>query len=516
MGGDATPVSGPDLRRGVSVDALPAGEPFSGHVDGEAVVLVRSGDEVFAVGATCTHYSGPLAEGIVTGETIRCPWHHACFSLRTGAATAAPALNPVPHYRTELRDNVVYVVARDDDEVRARPTTHRSDTTAPIVIIGAGAAGHAALEMLRLEGYDGALVVIDPDPDAPYDRPNISKDYLAGTAPEEWMPLRPQSYYGELGVQRIVDSVTSIDATARTVTLADGRTLTFAQLLIATGAAPVRPPIPGSDQAHVRTLRSLADCRAIIATLPSVKQVGIVGASFIGMEAAAALRNRGVDVVVVAPEAVPFGRTFGDELGAMLRATHERRGVRFALGHTVAQIHNDAVVLDDGRRFDAQLVLLATGVRPLLDLAERAGLAVDRGVLVNKFLETSADGIYSAGDIASYPFHAEQRARIEHWVVAQRQGQTAARNMLGQRRPFDDVPFFWTQQYDVQLSYVGHSTAWDHTEVDGSIQDRNCVIRYIERAGVAAVATINRDMDSLRAELALERAHDVDENMLHA
>jgi NADPH-dependent 2,4-dienoyl-CoA reductase/sulfur reductase-like enzyme/nitrite reductase/ring-hydroxylating ferredoxin subunit len=516
MGGDATPVSGPDLKLGVPVDALRAGEPFPGQVDGDAVVLVRSGDEVFAVGATCTHYSGPLAEGIVTDETIRCPWHHACFSLRTGAATAAPALNPLPHYRTDIRDGVVYVVARDDEEVRKRPVATRTDATAPIVIIGAGAAGHAAMEMLRREGYDGALVVIDADADAPYDRPNISKDYLAGTAPEEWMPLRPRSYYGELGVQRIVDTVTTVDPKARTVTLADGGSFEFAQLLIATGAAPVRPPIPGSDQAHVHTLRSLADCRAIIAALPSVKQVVIVGASFIGMEAAAALRNRGVDVLIVAPEAVPFGRAFGDELGAMLRATHEQRDVRFALGRTVAHIHNDAVVLDDGRRFDAQLVLLATGVRPLLDLAERAGLAVDRGVVVNEFLETSAPGIFAAGDIASYPLHGRQRARIEHWVVAQRQGQTAARNMLGQRRTFDSVPFFWTQQYDIQLSYVGHSTTWDHTEVDGSIQDRDCVIRYIERGTVAAVATINRDMDSLRAEVALERAHDVDENILHA
>ena len=383
MGGDTTPVTGPDLRQGVSVDALRDGEPLRGQVDGEAVVLVRSGDEVFAVGATCTHYSGPLADGIVTGETIRCPWHHACFSLRTGAAVAAPALNPLPHYRTALRDGMVYVVARDDDEVRKPPHAARTDAAAPIVIIGAGAAGHAAMEMLRHEGYDGQLVVIDPDEDAPYDRPNVSKDYLAGTAPEEWMPLRPQSYYGELGVQRIADSVTGIDTEAHTVALANGSTLSFAQLLIATGAAPVRLPIAGGDQAHVHTLRSLADCRAIISALPSVQHVVIVGASFIGMEAAAALRNRGVDVTIVAPEPVPFGRAFGDELGSMLRATHEQHGVRFALGHTVAEIQSNAVVLDDGRRIDAQLVLLATGVRPLLDLAERAGLAVDRGVLVD-------------------------------------------------------------------------------------------------------------------------------------
>ncbi|HUF49845.1 MAG TPA: FAD-dependent oxidoreductase [Longimicrobiales bacterium] len=503
MGGSTEQAEGPDFRAGIELASLAEGEPVAGRAGADAVVLVRAGDTVFAVSGTCTHYGAPLAGGVVTGTELRCPWHHACFSLTTGAALAAPALNPLDRYRTEVRDGRVYVLEREAGAPPAAVEVHETGVRS-IVIVGAGAAGHAAVETLRGAGHSGAITVIDADADAPYDRPNLSKDYLAGNAPAEWLPLRPQSYYAEQEIDRIVASATHLDCDARTITLSTGRLVVYDALLLATGARPVRPPIEGSEQAHVYTLRSLADCHALIAAAARAPHVVIVGASFIGLEAAAALRMRGAAVTVVAPEPVPFARVLGAEIGTMLRDLHEQHGVQFRLGRTIARILETAVVLDDGSRLDAGAVLLATGVRPVVELAAQAGLAVDNGVLVDEFLETSVPGVYAAGDIAALPGMRGERVRIEHWVVAQRQGQAAARNMLGQRATFRDVPFFWTQHYDVPVAYVGHAAAWDRAAVDGSPSAHDCRVRYYAGDELLAVATINRDEESLRAELAFE------------
>ncbi len=501
----AAQVSGPDFRTGVALDQLVTDTSLAGHVDGEAAVAVRRGGEVFIVGATCTHYGGPLADGIVTGDTIRCPWHHACFSLRTGEAVAAPALNPLPRWRTEVREGRVFATVREESEALA---AHGRAAAGPasVVLVGAGAAGSAAAEMLRREGYTGPVLLVDPDADAPYDRPNLSKDYLAGTAPEEWIPLRPPGFHAEHGIERIVAAVTAIDPAARAITLSTGRRLVYGALLLATGATPVRPPIAGSERAHVHVLRSLADCRALIAAATVARRVVIAGASFIGLEAAAALRARGLDVTVVAPEQVPFERTLGMELGRRFHALHEEHGVRFRLGRTLRAIHEHTVELDDDDELAADLVLLGVGVRPVLQLAEAAGLSDAHGVPVDAFLETRVPGIYAAGDIAAFPdARRGERVRIEHWVVAQRQGQTAAKNMLGRGVRFDSVPFFWTHQYDLRLSYVGHATAWDREDVSASAAGEDCTVRYLRDDAVRAVATLDRDEDSLRAEVALEQ-----------
>jgi NADPH-dependent 2,4-dienoyl-CoA reductase/sulfur reductase-like enzyme len=348
--------------------------------------------------------------------------------------------------------------------------------------------------------------MVDPDADAPYDRPNLSKDYLAGSAPEDWIPLRPAGFYGDHGIERVVARVTAIDGARRTVALSDGRSLDYGALLLATGAAPIRLPIPGADRPHVHLLRSLADCRRLIASVESAGRVVIAGASFIGMEAAASLRARGLEVTVVAPDEVPFARTLGTELGGYLRSLHEEHGVRFALGRTLAEIRQSDVVLDDGTAIGADVVLLGVGVRPVVDLAKAAGLGADDGVPVDAFLETRVPGIYAAGDIARFPdARTGEAIRVEHWVVAQRLGQTAARNILGRREAFDFAPFFWTQQYDVRVSYVGHAAQWDRVEVSGEPAARDVAIAYARGGAVLAVATIGRDRESLRAEVALER-----------
>jgi NADPH-dependent 2,4-dienoyl-CoA reductase/sulfur reductase-like enzyme len=277
-------------------------------------------------------------------------------------------------------------------------------------------------------------------------------------------------------------------------------------LLLATGAEAVRLPIPGMDLPHVHTLRSVADCRAIIARAASAQRVVVVGASFIGLEGAASLRTRGLEVHVVAPDRRPMERVLGTEMGDFVQRLHEEHGVVFHLENTVSAIDAQRVSLKAGGDLEADLVVVGAGVRPRLTLAEQAGLAIDRGVKVDAYLQTSVPGIFAAGDIARWPDpYSGAAIRAEHWVVAQRQGQTAAMNLIGGQEKFDAVPFFWSQHYDVQINYVGHAESWDAISVDGSIEGRDCMLRYMRDGRVAAVASIYRDIDSLRAEVEMER-----------
>jgi len=499
---EAPQLSGPDLAQGVPLSELPDGGRLLGHSGGEAVLVVRRGEEIFAIGATCTHYGGPLAEGLVVGDTVRCPWHHACFSLRTGEPVRPPALNPVACYKVE-RDGDRIVVRE-----KAAPAPRREAAgPSSVVIVGAGAAANAAAETLRREGYGGPITIVGPEPDAPYDRPNLSKDYLAGNAPEEWIPLHPREHYEELRIDLLLGvEVKSLDPAAKRLELADGRTLDYGALLLATGAEPVRLSLPGSDLPHVHTLRSLADSRAIIAKAKEARRAVVVGASFIGLEAAAALRTRNVAVTVVAPDERPLARIMGPQLGDFIRGVHEEHGVEFRLGTKPKAFTERGVDLETGESLPADLIVVGVGVRPRVALAEKAGIAVDNGILVNEFLETSAPGVFAAGDIARWPDpHSGERIRVEHWVVAERQGQTAARNILGRRERFDAVPFFWSQHYDVVINYVGHAAKWDAIEVSGSLAEKNATVTFRAAGRIAAVATVFRDRESLEAELAMER-----------
>jgi NADPH-dependent 2,4-dienoyl-CoA reductase/sulfur reductase-like enzyme/nitrite reductase/ring-hydroxylating ferredoxin subunit len=502
----STELKGPDLKQGVPRTDLKEGSPLLGHADGEAVLLLRTKEETFAVGATCTHYGGPLADGLVDGQTIHCPWHHACFDLKTGEALQAPALNPVACYGVEERGDKLYVLSKKPEskpkrEGRGEPVGAPSS----IVIVGGGAAGHAAAEMLRRQEYDGAITILSADDAPPVDRPNLSKDYLAGTAPEEWIPLRPPEFYAERGIAlRTAATVGEIDVAHKRVTEKSGKAHPFDALLLATGADPVRLAIPGSDLPHVHTLRALKDSRAIIAKASTAKRAVVLGASFIGLEVAGALRTRNIEVHVVAPEKSVFERVLGPELGHAIRALHEEHGVTFHLEQTAKSIDPHSVTLANGDVLPADLVVVGIGVRPALGLAEKAGVAIDRGVLVDEYLETSAPHIYAAGDIARWPDpHTGSKIRVEHWVVAQRQGQIAARNMLGQKVRCDLVPFFWSQHYDMQINYVGHAESWDRVDVKGSIAKRDCSIAYRVGGKIVAVVTIGRDLEGLRAERAL-------------
>lgn len=500
----------PDLAGGIAKSELADGEKLLGHVGSDAVLLVRCGDDFFAVGPQCTHYQGPLADGVVADGSIRCPWHHACFDLRTGEALRAPAFRPIACWAVEHREDKVFVQNKrgaSEPKARARPL---GTAPAKIVIVGGGAAGFAAAEMLRREQFGGRIVMLSNEAAPPVDRPNLSKDYLAGTAPEDWVYLRPDNFYADNAIDlRVNEEVAAIDIRLREITLSNGNSIGYDKLLLATGAEPVRLWIPGGNAPHVHSLRSLADCRSIIAGARKATRAVILGASFIGLEVAAALRARGIEVHVVAPEHLPMERILGRQMGRFVQTLHEEHGVVFHLNETAVSITQDQVKLKSDRKLAADFVVAGIGVRPRIDLAAKAGLLVERGVVVNSFLETSAPGVHAAGDIARWPDkYSGANIRVEHWVVAERQGQTAALNMMGHREPFAAVPYFWSQHYDVPINYVGHAESWDEIVIDGDISAKDCVVRFKQEGRTRAIASIYRDRESLQAEISMERQTD--------
>jgi apoptosis-inducing factor 3 len=495
-------LEGPNFEKGRNINDVADGMMLLGHAFGEAVLVARRGEELFAIGATCTHYGGPLAKGLMVDCTVRCPWHHARFDLRTGEAIAAPALNNVSCYNIERRGDRFVVTGKMDKKPARKP----GSSPESVVIVGAGAAGGAAAEMLRREGYDGPVMLITADEFLPYDRPNLSKDYLAGTAPEEWIPLRPPEFYREQKIETFTNtSVTAIDLQKKRVTLSDGRSLGYGALLLATGAEPVRLKIPGDDLPRVCYLRTLADSRRIIENAKTAKRAVVIGASFIGLEVAWSLRERKLEVAVVGKGSLPLEKILGRDLGNLIRETHEAHGVKFYLGRTPVAIRDRQVELNDGASLVADLVVVGIGVRPNTVLAEKAGIATNDGILVNEYLETNVPGIFAAGDIARWPNSRAGRIRVEHWVVAQRQGQTAARNILGAHEPFNLPPFFWSNHFDLHICYVGHGSGDDRTTVSGDLKAKDASVTFRDGDKLAAVASIGRDVENLKAEAALER-----------
>jgi NADPH-dependent 2,4-dienoyl-CoA reductase/sulfur reductase-like enzyme len=427
-------------------------------------------------------------------------------------------LDPIACWRAERIGDTVFVREKanaaipDNSNLDGAPSSTASRRSPralrKVVIVGGGAAGLSAADALRRRGYDGALTMISTDESPPCDRPNLSKDFLAGTAPPEWIALRPAEFYAERNIELVLASrVTAVDVARRNVEIESGRQFEFDALLLATGAEPVRLDIPGAAADQVCYLRTFADSRAIVAKAPAARSVVVVGASFIGLEAAASLRARGIEVHVVGPERVPMARILGEPAGQFIQALHESHGVRFHLGNSVGRVDGRRVTLRDGSVIDADFLVLGAGVRPAVALAEKAGLNIDRGVTVNEYLETGAPGVFAAGDIARWPDpHSGERIRVEHWVVAERQGQVAAMNMLGSGERFDAVPFFWSQHYDLTVNYVGHAEQWDAAEVDGSFAAHDFSISFRRAGRVLAVATAARDAMSLRAELTMEAA----------
>ena len=499
----ASKVEGPDFAAGVAATTIADGATIAGHVGDEAVLLSRRGGAFFAVSGSCTHYGAPLGHGLVEGEHVHCPWHHACFSLRTGEALAAPAFDPLKRWRVEERNGQV-VVREPETAPLAKPQAPKN---APrrIVIVGGGAAAFAAAEMLRRRGFDGSLTLLSSDEAPPCDRPNLSKDYLAGEAPPEWIPLKGSDFYTDNKIDlRLRTTVKEIKPRERRV-LTAGDPVSYDALLLATGASPIR--LDGFDQPKAHVLRTLADADALIAAAANAKRVVIIGAGFIGLETAAALRTRGLEVDVVTPDTAPLVRVLGDEVARFVREIHEQHGVRFHLGQSAERFDGARVHLKGGQTLDADLVVVGVGVRPNTGLAAEAGLAVSNGVEVDAFLRTSDPHIYAAGDIAAFPdVLSGERARVEHWVVAERQGQIAALNMLGTAERYDATPFFWSAHYGKSLRYVGYAPGWDKVEIDGSIAAQDFTARYSRGGRLLAAVSLHRDRESLEIEQTLDAA----------
>ena len=512
-------LTGPDLSDGIGLSTIRDGTMLLGHAQGEPVLLARRGDEVFAIGAICTHYGAPLEQGLLVGETVRCQWHHAYFSLRNGEALRAPALDPVSRWRVE----VVHDVARQFTMNEAAETVFVQEKLEPfkpqplppsvglpksVVIVGGGAAGNAAAEALRHEGYSGLLTILSADETLPCDRPKLSKAYLTGAASDASTLLRSAEFYAQHDINlRLGARVAAIDTARRRVQLADGGCHNYDTLLPATGAEPVHLDIPGADLPNVHYLRTLTDSRALVAKALVAKRAVVIGASFIGLEVAASLRARNIDVHVVGTETTLMAKVLGPEVGDYLRGLHEKHGVTFHRGTTATAIDDQAVTLKNGECLPADLVIVGIGVMPEISLAQDAGLALDRGVVIDQYLETSASGVFAAGDIARWPDRRSgKHIRVEHWVVAERQGQVAAHNILGRRERFDYVPFFWTIQYDFGLGYVVQAERWDRAELAGALEGGDGTITYRLGDQVLAQAIVHRDLEGLRTELEFEQS----------
>jgi nitrite reductase/ring-hydroxylating ferredoxin subunit/thioredoxin reductase len=401
---------GPDLTQGVATSEVAEGAFLVGRGGGTAVLVARVDGKLSAISATCRHYHGPLGDGVLVGDTVRCPWHHARFCL-TGEAIGAPAIDPVDCWRVEERDDLVFVREKGHVPATKRAPAKGAATPRRIVVVGSGGGGFAATEILRREGYDGAVTIVSAEADPPYDRPNCSKDYLAGKAPLEWMALRDAGFYERTGIDlRAGAEVGALDLQASSVVLKDGVGLPFEALILATGAEPIRPPIPGFDQANVHVLRSLTDCEAIIRDATPGRQVAIVGASFLGLEVAAALVGRGLEVHVIAPEATPLAKVLGEELGRFIRSVHEGKGVKFHLGRSVTGFAGGRVALDDGSGVPADFVVAGVGVRPRIGLAQDAGLAVDHGIVVDATPADQRPGRLRRGRCRPLPLSPDRRA----------------------------------------------------------------------------------------------------------
>lgn len=504
--GKAAAVATRDLSSGIASADLGEGQIIAGQADGIDMVLVRQDGRVCALSALCTHLKAPLADGIVANGTIRCPWHHARFNIETGEAVGAPAFEPLNSFEVVEEDGRVRV------KTTPKPTEATSDTPIPdignVVIVGAGGAGYACAEMLARHGVGSSVTLIEDEGEEPYDRTFCSKQYLAGKADRDAMALSVPD-----GVaMRVRAHVTAINREGKTVVFEDGTTLPYDTLVLATGAAPVAPEFYGADRDDVHVLRTVADADRLIAASMQAKRAIIVGSSYVGLEVAASLSGRGLEVAVISNSDIPLKKTAGAEVGAMVRDLHEANGVTFHDARRIALWDGKTATLNDGTRIDADLVVAGIGAKPRVDLAALAGLVLaDKteggGVRVDDHLRTSDGAIHAIGDIASVPDRRLGHSiRVEHWVVAQRMGQWLARYLLGQvTHGYDAVPFFWSGHYDLSLRYVGHVASPDNRTIDGDVAAQDMAVRFMEDGHEQALLTAGRDKLSLKREHEWER-----------
>ena len=490
----------PDFSKRVPLASIPDGGILAGVVGEKAVLLTRSGNEVRAFSGICTHLGAPLEQGICVQGQVRCPWHHARFNLMTGEAVTAPAFDALKSWAVDRVGDEVVITAETSRGSSLQKRGFEGHSEPGFVILGGGAAGYAAAHELRCRGHEGPVTLVSEDESPPYDRTLLTKDYLDGKFGADRLPIAKTSL-DDLGITLLAATkAKSIDIAAHQLHLADGRALPYTKLLLATGAEPNRLQVAGAHLPHVRLLRSLADCRALLTRLTAGAKVVVIGSSFIGLEAAASIRSRGFDVAVVTSEAEPMRKVLGPALARAILSAHTGQGVMFRMRASVKAITDGAVHFADGSSLPADLVVLGIGVKPRIAIADAAGLKVNDGVVVDQFLRTSDPDIYAAGDIARWPDPRSGRVRVEHWVVAERQGQIAARNMMGEAETYAAIPFFWSKHFDMSFRYLGHAEEWDEEAIEGNLDERDAVVRLRKKGEDQAVITVGRDRQALEFE----------------
>jgi len=473
--------------------------------DGKEVLLTRINGNYNALGANCTHYGAPLADGVICKGVIMCPWHHACFDAVTGNLLEPPARDSLPVFETKVIDDDVIVMVPGQIPQSTLPRMVKGNLADKrnYVVIGGGAAGNAAAQALREAGYTGKIIMITKEDRYPYDRPNLSKAYLAGEAPPEWMPLRGEDFYREYDIDILFNNqVKKVNISNREILLHDNSKLKYDKILLAPGSVPRTLNIPGSHLKNIFYLRSFSDCDMIINAVKVASKAVIIGASFIGMETAHSLHERKADVTVIAPEEVPFKNIFGNDIGSLIKRLHEEHGIKFKLNSRVEGFEGDdsvnSVVQANGEKTECDFVVIGIGVIPATDFIDGINVEKDGSIKVNEYMKVS-DDVFAAGDIAAFPYNGDF-IRIEHWRVAEQQGRTAAFNMAGMKIKFEKYPFFWTEQAGLNIKYAGYTKQWDETVTWGNVGSKEFITFLIGGGKVLASIGNGRDTEIAAAE----------------
>ncbi len=474
---------------------------------GETKILLAKVDgKYYAVGAVCPHYKAPLVKGALCGTRLYCPWHHSAFDITNGNVCEPPAIDGLPRYKTRIENDQIFVQITEEKTEDINTNLSVTDSRT-FIMLGGGAAGLMAVQTLRSEGFNGKLIMITKEDTLPYDRTALSKKFMTGKAKPEELLLRKEDFFEKHKIEIEKNKeVKHVDADSKRIRFFDGSSIQYDTMMIATGGEPNKLTIAGAGLKNVFTLRSAEDAERILETAKNVKKVCIIGASFIGMETAASLQTLGLEVTVIAKESTPFEKNFGVEIGDVFYNMHKEKGVVIKTNAEVEKIEGkntvEAIVLKNSERIETELVIAGIGVHPRTDFITGVKLnEKDKSVLVDEYLQ-AAYNLFAAGDIARFPdAKTNQNMRIEHWRLAQQHGRIAAMNMLGKTSSVHDiVPFFWTNQFEKRLSYVGHAEDWDEIVIDGDIQNQKFIAFYVKEGKVLAAASMNRDVESDKIE----------------
>jgi apoptosis-inducing factor 3 len=478
------------------IDELQDGEMKAFSFGENKILLSKIAGQFYAVGGLCPHYGASLDEGILHDGTVVCPWHHASYDAKTGDLREPPSLDALPTYEVTIKGkDVVVKIPEVIPDRRIMPMTKHEPKADQrlFAIVGAGAAGNAAAQTLREDGYEGRIIMITREDSVPYDRPILSKEYMEGAAEEDFVPLRSKAFYEDHDIELMFKKeVRRVDIPKKLITFDNDKTLAYDAILLASGGVPKSLVVPGAELKNIFTLRTFDDSKAIVQAAKEASHVAIIGAGFIGMETAHSLTKRGLNITVIAPRETPFQNVLGKEIGRLFQKLHEKVGVRFKMGAKVAKFDGNekvqTVVLENGEQIAADLVIVGIGVRPATDFLHGIDLLPDGSLAVDEFFRVAED-VYAAGDIATFPLpHTGEKVRIEHWRTAQQHGRVAGHNMAGKKIPYTSVPFFWTNQVDLYFRYVGYATEWDDIIIQGDLASQNFIAYYVKNNKVYAAA----------------------------